>query len=572
MKSDRLPVLLLSGVLAIGSALAAGLSPADWPAEERAELERLESRTSPEAYRVVEGGEWLVAGTMSPTSVRAGVEVLRQGGNAADAAAAVALTQVARSLGSFVSYAGIAQVLYFDSKQGTVHSLDAGWATYLGETEPLTIPTQPLAPEQGRRTLVPGFMAGMESLQQRFGVLAFGDLFEPAIWYAEHGVTISPSLSAYFKFREKELSRTESGRQFLRQGGRRFPAVGDRFVQTDLARTLKAVARQGAQYMYTGEWGQKYVDTIRREGGRGTIEDMRRYQPIWQEPLTTSFAGCSVWGPGRSGEGGYQLLASLNLIEEMKIDRLAPYWQSPDSFVSLSRVMNITDLPVDWMLARARTKGVALEARDRATKAFAAALAPLVNDFFRPPQKPEPAHHSAGIVVIDRAGNVAAIVHSINTVNWGSTGLVVDGVPISDPAAPDLAAIQPGNRKPDIMCPLIATRDGKPVLAVAGTGAVVRETTRIALGVLGYKADAKMLMTAPPLITQNGARKFEFLLPEGGYSAEFVGQLRSRGLTFEIAPRNVGTRDPRVFCIIGPETGRRSSVELSGIGAFSAAQ
>ena len=140
MTPNRPLVLLIAFALIAGSTFAASFSPANWPADERAALERLEERNTPDAYRVVEGDNGLVAGTMSPTSVRVGLDVLKQGGNAADAATAVAVTQVARSLGSFVSYAGIAQILYLDARSGKVYSLDAGWASYLGEADPKTIP------------------------------------------------------------------------------------------------------------------------------------------------------------------------------------------------------------------------------------------------------------------------------------------------------------------------------------------------------------------------------------------------------------------------------------------------
>jgi gamma-glutamyltranspeptidase/glutathione hydrolase len=282
-----------------------------------------------------------------------------------------------------------------------------------------------------------------------------------------------------------------------------------------------------------------------------------------------------VFGPGRTSEGGYQVLETLNVIEELKIDRMAPYWQDPESFLRLSRVLNVTSVIPTWMIDRARTKGVELKLPDRASKTFAAALAPLVDGFFKSPQKNETSHHSAGIVIVDRQGNVAAIVHSINTVLWGTTGIVVDGIPVSDPAAfsqPTLAVTKPGDRMPDFMAPVIATRNDKPVLAVAVTGPVLHDTVSIVLGLLAYKADTKTLMTAPPLITETGARKVEFLIPERGYDAEFLARLRATGATFEIVPQKAKRiRDPEVFGVIDPETGRRSSVELSDLPAFSSA-
>lgn len=568
--------LVLAAACIRGGAFAADLSPAKWEAGEHSRLDRLEERTRPEANQIVEGDRGFVAGTMSPTAVRVGVETLRQGGNAADAAVAVALTQTARALGSFISYAGIAQILYFDAKTGKVSSLDAGWATYLGETELSLLSPDAANAQPGRKTLVPGFMAGLGALHERFGVLPWHDLFAPAIWYAEKGVPVSSSLAGYFRMREKELSRTEAGRKFLLGSRAGRPAKGDLFVQPELAQTLRAVAVEGARHMYSGAWGQHYVAAVRRDGGRVTQEDMDRYTAVWQEPLSTTFAGHTVFGPGATSEGGHQTLFALNLIEELKIDRMLPYWADADSFRQLSRVVNIADLPSAWMLDRAKTRGVTLDPKNRATKSFAAAFAPLVENFFqRAPEAPKTPPHTAGIVVIDREGNVAAVVHSINTVVWGTTGIVVDGVPVSDPVATNppsaFASRRPGERLTDLLVPLIATHDGRATLAVAVTGSVQSETSRMVLGTLGYRADLETLMTAPGLLTANGTRTTELVMPEQGYSPEFLRRLKASGATFQLFPPREAKnmRGVGVFVVVDP-TGRRRSVEDPDLFAFSA--
>ena len=203
--------------------VAADLSPAKWPAEERARVEALEQQPFPPAIRIVEGKSGVVSATISPIAVRAGIEVLKQGGTAADAAATVALTQVTTALGSFVSYAGMMQLTYYDARTDKVYSMNAGWNSYLAETDPKSIPTgENLEAGQGRKTLVPGFMAGIESMHQRFGKLPFADLFEPAIWYSENGITISPLFAYYFSWRQKFLA----GRQGLPGSSRRPPANG----------------------------------------------------------------------------------------------------------------------------------------------------------------------------------------------------------------------------------------------------------------------------------------------------------------------------------------------------------
>jgi gamma-glutamyltranspeptidase / glutathione hydrolase len=199
-------VLTFAGV---DRAAAVDLSPAHWPAAERARLAKAELSTAPATAREVSGKREIVAATLSPLAVRVGMETLAKGGTAADAAVAVAVTQITTDAGAVVSFAGVAQLLYFDARTRRVYNMDAGWGSYREETDPATIgpPSVTLTGAEtpgaadGRKTLVPGFMAGMEAMHARFGKLAFADLFQPAIWYADNGIEVSPLLGVYFKAR-----------------------------------------------------------------------------------------------------------------------------------------------------------------------------------------------------------------------------------------------------------------------------------------------------------------------------------------------------------------------------------
>ena len=179
MLQKQVAFIVMSMILVPGSGFGADLSPAKWKAEGKARAEQAEQMPWPLQARVVEGQQGLVTGTMSPTAVHAGVEALRQGGTAADAAATVALTQVATGLGSYVSYAGIMELVYYDAKSGKVTTMNAGWNSYVGETDPKSIPVTdlgalsfgrtPTGGAEGRKTLVPGFMAGIEQMHKAMG-------------------------------------------------------------------------------------------------------------------------------------------------------------------------------------------------------------------------------------------------------------------------------------------------------------------------------------------------------------------------------------------------------------------
>jgi len=535
----------------------ADLSPSKWKPEEKARAEQAEMIPWPLEAKVIAGQSGLVAATMSPVAVHAGVEALRQGGTAADATATVALMQVTTALGSYVSYAGILQLVYCDAKSGKVYSLNAGWDSYLGETDPKTISVsdlgslpfarQPTEGAEGRKTLVPGFMAGIEAMHKRFGRLPFSDLFQPAIAYAESGLTISPLLSSYFSMYGKFLARTAEGRAFEQQGGSPLPKTGDRFVQTDLAKTLRAVAQDGASYMYTGAWGQQFVQAVQRDGGKATMEDMKRYRPVWEEPQSTTFLGHTVYAPGKSNNSATGMLEALNLAEATQLDQMGPYYKDAKAFQTLSRILRVATYdgaPDDPQLTEwKRKKGLSSAPEDRLTKAYAKTLASVLDEVGDRGEQ-EGKRHSDAVVVVDRWGNVAALVHSINTVPWGTTGIVVGGIPISDAAGFQqmrLAAIKPGGPVPGDESPVIAMIGSKPVLAVATIGvSLLPETVRLLVGVLSNHLDPLTAMAAPPLLlnlepvkTGEGTFTKPDLVPEGVYDQEFLQRLQKAGVSTE---------------------------------------
>ena len=557
----------------------------------------------PARVRAVAGRSGLVAGTLSPIANRAGIDALQQGGTAADAAAVVALTQITTALGSYVSYAGVMELVYYDAGTRKVYALDGGWNSYLGEKHPATIPTSDMGSlsvakadaggAQGRKTLVPGFMAGIAAMHERFGKLKFSELFEPAVWYAENGITVSRLLAAYFGMRQKYLARTPEGRRFMEQAGKPLPAAGDRFYQRELAKTLREVSRHGAAYMYTGAWGRRFVEAVRAKGGQATMTDMKRYRPLWEEALSTTFDGRRVYAPGRTSEGGTQVLAALNLAEELKLDRMPPYYENWETFLGLSTLLQFVELgpytppeAADFQ----RANGLSFSSGDRVTKAYAKAMAPMLARLYeRVPRQqdrelaPEPPHHSDAIVVVDQWGNVAALVHSINTVTWGTTGIVVGGVPIPDPAGfqqARLAAGQPGDRLPSDMAPIIVMAADRPALAVATVGSsLVAETTRILLGTIGNGLDIETIMKAPPLLYnfeplrpgETPLRREQFV-PEKGYTPEFLGELRNSGVKVsEKTTQQVRTlKGTAVVLLIEPQLGFRS-VETPGSFGFATA-
>jgi gamma-glutamyltranspeptidase/glutathione hydrolase len=587
---------MISGALALmgsTSAFAADLSPAHWPVQERQAVEKLESQTwAPPAAQTVAGGGGLVSATVSPVAVYAGVQALKAGGSAADAATAVALTQITTQLGSVVSYAGIFTMLYYDAKTHHVYSMDAGYNSYLGETDPKTIPIADMGPlnipgrvptqggAKGRETLVPGFMAGLESMHQRFGRLPFKDLFAPAIWYDKHGVEISGHLLGFFKIRQTALARTPEGRAFMAQAGGATPAQGALFVQPELAATLTAVSEQGSSYMYTGRWGQDFVRLVQREGGKVTAEDMARYHPIWSEPYKDDVFGHTVYVNGPPHLGANYLVPALNLAEALKLNEKGPYWSDPETFRDLALINEVVSgSPALTPATKAflSGKGIDTSAQSQMTKAYAAQVAPLLDQLQTAAADNGP-HHSNAIVVVDKDGDIAAITHTINAVIWGDTGIIVDGVPIPDSATfqqETLAAMKPGDRVPHEILDTIAFEGDKPVLATGSIGSsLIPETIRVLVGVLGQHQDLQTVMAQPPLLVSFGQASGGVPVEQGVFSPELLAKLKASGMTIDETSQAMtgGLRGTLAAVAIDPVTGRRSAADQPGVMVFNGAE
>jgi gamma-glutamyltranspeptidase / glutathione hydrolase len=589
-----------AALLIASSVAAADLSPGSWPAAERAQLEQGDFGTFPQRARTVSAGTVLVTATLSPISVHAGIEALRQGGTAADAAATVALTQIATDLGAVVSYAGVLRLLYFDAATHRVYDLDAGWGSYAHETDPAGIAPTDLSlvtgqPVErgvgmnalGRQTLVGGFMAGIEAMHSRFGRLTFADLFQPAIWYAEHGVRISPALAAYFRLRQAQLWRTPEGRRFASLPVGRLPKTGDLFRQYDLARTLKAIAADGTPYMYAGDWARSFVRAIRAQGGRVTLDDLAHYKPAWRDALRVSFADATVYGPGEDPSGSCPALEALNLLSGLHVESRGPYWRDAESFRAYVHALRFALYAhyLPQVAAFETANGFAHDCRARLTSQYAATVDSHLATLLGAPEAAvagAAGHHTEAVIVVDRWGNVAALVHSINTVIWGDTGIVVGGIPIADAAAinrRELMNVKPGGAVPNGMSPLIALKGGLPILAVASVGSsLTPETTRLVGGVLAGHENLQSLMSAPPLLLN--LSPFEVgqtlisrpeAIPVGAYDAKMRQAIAALGVPVqeESLQRMQATRGTAVVAVVDRPGASPLAVEVTNVFGFA---
>ena len=526
------------------------------------------------------GQQGVVATTSGPLAVQAGIQALRAGGTAMDAALTVALAQVVLHGGGATSYAGQLAVFYFDATNKNVEALNASYATVLGEDDPLTIPVY--GNPSGRAVLTPGFMAGVEAAHHRYGSLPFSSLFDPAIYFASEGFPVSAGFRALLESRKQVITRLPSGRAiFLGENGE-FPAVGSTFKQPDVATFLGKVAEQGADYVYKGPWVEKFVKAVQKHGGKISKQDLNSYQAEWGTPLHARINGHDVYGGGG-------LLEVLRLAELAGMGKSAHYSQNANSLYEMIRISrvgqvlgpNIAGDSLSPEIIHKALPQIVLASPDRYTDENAAAIykamstpawaqlekqaeavaieqaatvAKLIAGFGERKKEGEPEidenarpDHTAGIVVVDSKGNMAAVVHSVTSAIWGELGLFVDGVSVVDPGAFsqfNINRIGPGKKMMDFEagpgCPAIALRDG---VAVAGCGVVGASYDTFAhqglVNLLLYELPHQQA-AIQPMFRKNWPPGITLRQPlgEGEFEAAIIDAVRQKGI--DIA----GVEDP----------------------------
>jgi gamma-glutamyltranspeptidase/glutathione hydrolase len=513
---------------------AAELSPTQWRTDyERFLTEQEVTRT--EAGHA-SGANGAVTVAYNGLAARAGLEALKQGGNAIDAALTAANMQVALTAGAPISYFGILSLVYYDAKSGKVHTMNAEWNTVRGETEPMTIPGgltmsgsldalrggQP----SGRTAMVGGFTKGVEAAHKRFGRLPFAQLYEPAIYVAEQGMPVTEGMAGYLAFRDSDLRRLPATREVFTKADGSSYRKGDLFRQPALAKTLRAIATNGADYMYRGPWAKKVIAAVQADGGKMTLEDLAAYDVIWSDPLIANVGRYQIHTNPAPNSGGAVLIEAQNLARAAGLSSDA-HWSK--SGASLRKAIDVSQmLWLDFLPDAARAQlypGMDFSPQARVTLEHATDLWKRMQAGATPFRfaTPQP-RHSDDVVAIDREGNIAAITHSINCVLWGRTAISVDGVSIGDPASfqqPQIAKVGQGKRLPAITETGILFKDGHPVLGFASMGSGLHQRTLQALlNVTEFGMSVREAIDAPDFFlprTDPKSMQLTVVVPKGRF-------------------------------------------------------
>lgn len=517
---------------------ALDLSPDTWKADyERFMAAQLVDRTE---AGVATGSNGAVTVAYNGLAARAGLEALKQGGNAIDGAMTTALAQVALTAGAPISYFGIMSLVYYDAETARVYTMNAEWNTVLGEDDPASIPggidmstaDGILGTDvSGRTALVGGFMKGVGDAHARFGRLPFGEIFKPAIYIAVYGMPISKKTAGYWEMRAPDLARLpETAATMLKPDGSPY-VEGDVFRQPALATTLQAVAEGGTGYMYGGPWAERVVAAIQAEGGKMTLEDLESYEVIWADPLVADFGEHTIYTSPPPNDGGVSMIEGQRLALASGLVEDGHWSESADALRKAldASYMQVVDFLPTQML-QGLYPGIDFSPESRVTKEHAEALWAQIVAGAKLSNWADPGpRHSDDVVVIDSDGNIAAITHSINAVIWGKTAIVVDGITVGDAASfqqSQIAQTEPGSRLRAPTETGILFRDGQPYMGFASMGSGLHQRTfQGLLNVMQYGMTVDEAINAPDFfssLTDPATFQLTFRVPGGRFPTDVL--------------------------------------------------
>jgi gamma-glutamyltranspeptidase/glutathione hydrolase len=475
-----------------------------------------------------------------PYATLAGVETLKAGGTAADAAIAVngvlAVTQP-----NMCGIGGDIFVLYYEAATETVHFLNgAGRSGSRATLEELGRRGLTALPVVGAPTVsVPGCVHGWAMLHTRFGSRPLTELLAPAIHYAEHGFPASLLTSqAIAEF--APLTTDAEWHRVFRPAGR-APVLGELLVQRDLARTLREIASDGADVIYRGRAGRAIAERLAAEGFV-TREDLAEHTGEWDAPISTTYRGHVVYETPPPTQG----LAALLTLNMLEIERLA---DTPlHSAEHLHQLLELVKLAY---ADRDRWIGDPAHARVPVSELLSKEYAARRRHVYDPDKAcaysaGDPDGDTTGFVVADGRGNAAAVIQSL--FNGFGSGIVVPGCGIvlqnrgrhfrTELDHPSVLA--PRKRPFHTLIASIVTRDGRPVVALStmgGNGQAMFHA-QILTNLLDYRLDPQEAIERPRFLI--GAflpgEPDDTIHLEARLPAEIFEALRARGHSVKPAP------------------------------------
>lgn len=460
-----------------------------------------------------------VVASVDPIASRIGVEIMRKGGNAVDAAVAVGFVLAVTwpSAGNL----GGGGFMLVRTPDGKAEAIDYRERAPIAATRTMYLDEKGevikgLSTDSYKASGVPGTVAGLALAHRKYGRLKWADVVEPARALAADGFEVSHALATSLRresTNKKFAPWPESRRIFQRNG--RYYELGEKFVQPELAATLGRIKRDPREF-YEGETARIFAAEMKKNGGIITFEDLKAYEPSVRTPIRGTYRGYEIISMPPPSSGGIALIEMLNMLEPLDLKALG--WNSANYVHNVVEVMrrafsdrahhlgdtDFVKVPVGGLLS----KEYASRRRAGINPYRAEASAGVK------PGNPEPVettHYS----IIDSEGNVVSNTYTINDSYGAGATIAGLGFLINDemddftaqPGVPnswgliqgEANAIQPKKRPLSSMTPTLVLKDGRVVLALGSPGGptIINTVLHVILNVIDFGMNLQEAVDVP---------------------------------------------------------------------------
>ncbi|TPI30028.1 gamma-glutamyltransferase [Mesorhizobium sp. B3-2-1] len=449
-----------------------------------------------------------------------GVEVLKKGGNAVDAAVAVgyALAVVYPNAGN-IGGGGFMTIRFKDGKSTF---LDFRERAPLAATKTMYLdkdgnPVKGASLDGYLAVGVPGSVAGFEMARQKYGTLSRQDLMAPAIAYAKEGFILNQGDAASFAGGAERLAKNPAATAiFLKPDGKPY-GIGEKLVQPDLAASLSAISERGADAFYKGAIADAIVKASGAKGGILAKSDFEQYTVRELKPVTCSYRGYEIISSPPPSSGGIIICEILNVLEGYPLSYLGAGSAETvhvmveamrHAYVDRNSALGDPDF-VDNPVSKLLDKAYAKDIRDKIDPFRAGVSQDLMPKGFG--ESKETTHYS----IIDKDGNAVAVTYTLNG-SFGA-GVVADGTGIllnnemddftQKPGVPNLYglvqgeanAIQPRKTPLSSMSPTVVAKDGKPFMVIGSPGGsrIITITLEAIVNVIDHGMNIQQAIDAP---------------------------------------------------------------------------
>lgn len=537
-KITKLMALVTTTALTITTLFGCGQKQAQKPKEEPV---KQEEKSKVDMNRDAKGANGVVAAA-KPEASQVGVEIMKQGGNAIDAAVATAFAlgvvePNASGIGGggfmLVRFAKTGEEVFIDFRETAPKAAKADM--YKLNEKGLAANNESI--EGGKAVAVPGEVAGLLTALEKYGTMKRTDVLKPAIDLAEKGYKVTENFSGIIKDNFEKLNKFEGAKQVYLKNGLPYEA-GDTLVNKDLAKTLKLVAEKGKDAIYKGEVAKAIATEVQKNGGILTEEDLANYQVKMRTPVKGTYRGYEIISAPPSSSGGTHVIEMLNMLENYDLKAMGHnttkslhVWSevTKQMFEDRGKYMGDTDflkVPLTGLTSKEYAKELVkkIDLNKSAEKVK-----------YGNPSKYE-SGSTTHFSIMDKEGNMVAITKTINYF-FGSgvlvpgTGIVMNDEMDDFDAAPGRSnSIAPGKRPLSSMTPTLVLKDGKPFMSVGSPGAtrIIPTVAQIISNVIDHGMNIQEATNQPRMYDKGT------LMLEGGIDAKVVEELKAMGHKVEV--------------------------------------